>query len=407
MSKNIWIINEYAGTPYHGMEFRHYYLGKELVKLGNKVTVVSSSYSHLFKNLPTNRKENIDTVDYLWLKTFNYGNSHNKKRVIKWFLFMFKVFFLPFALKKPDVIIVSPMAPFPIFPAWVLAKIYKAKLIYEVKDIWPLSLIELGGFKSSHPFIKLMSWFEKFAINKADIVVSNLQNYGEHIKKDLNIDKNFTWISNGVDLDELSKIEPLSDDIKNMLPKDKFIVGYAGTIGVANAMDSLCQSAKELKDNKNILFVIVGDGQEKDNLIKQYGKLDNILFINAIKKQQVQSMLSLFDVCYIGLQKENLFKYGVSPNKLYDYMYSSKPILYAIDSGINNIVKIAKCGISVEAQNIDSISLGILELYNMSKTKRDIIGQNGYNYVLEHFTYDKLAKKYIEIIEDKYANTIS
>ncbi len=406
MSKNIWIINEYAGTPYHGMEFRHYYLGKELVKLGNKVTVVSSSYSHLFKNLPTNRKENIDTVDYLWLKTFNYGNSHNKKRVIKWFLFMFKVFFLPFALKKPDVIIVSPMAPFPIFPAWVLAKIYKAKLIYEVKDIWPLSLIELGGFKSSHPFIKLMSWFEKFAINKADIVVSNLQNYGEHIKKDLNIDKNFTWISNGVDLDELSKIEPLSDDIKNMLPKDKFIVGYAGTIGVANAMDSLCQSAKELKDNKNILFVIVGDGQEKDNLIKQYGKLDNILFINAIKKQQVQSMLSLFDICFLGWNKENLYNYGTSANKIFDYMYSSKPILNAF-SGAGDIVTISKCGISVEAQNIDSISLGILELYNMSKTKRDIIGQNGYNYVLEHFTYDKLAKKYIEIIEDKYANTIS
>ena len=100
MSKNIWIINEYAGSPYHGMEFRHYYLGKELVKLGNKVTIISSSYSHLFKNLPNKKKENISGVDYLWLKTFNYGNSHNKKRVLKWFLFTFKIFFLPFFLKK-------------------------------------------------------------------------------------------------------------------------------------------------------------------------------------------------------------------------------------------------------------------------------------------------------------------
>ncbi len=399
MNKNIWIINEYAGTPYHGMEFRHYYLGKELVKLGNKITVVSSSYSHLFKNLPTNRKDKIDGVDYLWLKTFNYGNSHNKKRVLKWFLFMFKVFFLPFALKKPDVIIVSPMAPFPIFPAWVLSKIYKAKLIYEVKDIWPLSLIELGGFQPSHPFIKLMSWFERFAINKSDIIVSNLQNYGEHIKKDLNIDKNFTWISNGVDLDELNNIESLSDDIKDMIPKDKFIVGYTGTIGVANAIDSLCQSAKKLQKNKNILFVIVGSGQEKEKLIEQYGKLDNILFIDSIPKQQVQSMLSLFDICFLGWNRENLYNYGTSANKIFDYMYSSKPILNAF-SGAGDIVTISKCGISVEAQNVDSISLGILELYNMGKTKRDIIGKNGYDYVSEHFTYDKLAKKYIEIIED-------
>jgi glycosyltransferase involved in cell wall biosynthesis len=392
--KNIWIINEYAGTPYHGMEYRHYYLAKELIKLDYDVTVVSSSYSHLFKNLPKNRKENIDGVNYLWLKTFNYGNSHNKKRVLKWFYFMFKIFFLPFMLKKPDTIIVSPMAPFPIFPAWVLSKIYKAKLIYEVKDIWPLSLIELGGFEKSHPFIRLMSWFETFAIKKSDVIVSNLQNYGQHLKDDLKIYKDFTWISNGVDLDELSQIEELNINIKNQIPKEKFIVGYTGTIGVANAMDSFCQTAKILKDNSNIVFAIVGNGQEKDSLIKQYNDLDNILFIDAIPKKQVQSMLGLFDVCYIGLRKENLFKYGVSPNKLFDYMHSSKPIIYAIESGESNIVKLSSCGMSVEAQNPQAIADGVLELFNMKKEQRNKLGKNGKDYVLKYFTYEKLAKKY-------------
>ncbi|MEA2018940.1 MAG: glycosyltransferase family 4 protein [Campylobacterota bacterium] len=394
MSKNIWIINEYAGTPYHGMEFRHYYLGKEFIKRGNKVTIISSSYSHLFKNFPKQRKENIDGVDYLWLRTFNYGTSHSKKRVLKWFLFMFKCFFLSFSLKKPDVIIVSPMAPFPILPAWVLSKIYGAKLIYEVKDIWPLSLIELGGFKETHPFIKLMGWFEKFALKKSNIIVSNLQNYGEHIKKDIGLDRDFTWISNGVDLDELSQIEPLHKDILEKIPKNKFIVGYTGTVGVANALDSFCKSALLLKD---ILFVIIGDGQEKQNLINDFNSQENILFINSIQKKQVQSMLKLFDVCYIGLQKEKLFKYGVSPNKLYDYMYSSKPIIYAIDSGKSNIVKTAKCGICVKAQNPESIANGVLELYNMKQIERDTLGVNGKKYVLDHFTYDKLAKEYEEL----------
>ena len=77
---------------------------------------------------------------------------------------MFKCFFLPFSLSKPGVIIVSPMAPFSIIPAWVSSKIYGANLLYDVKDIWPLSLIELGGFKIKHPFIRVMSWFEKFAL---------------------------------------------------------------------------------------------------------------------------------------------------------------------------------------------------------------------------------------------------
>lgn len=395
MSKNIWIINEYAGTPYYGMEFRHYYLGKEFIKRGNKVTIISSSYSHLFKNFPKQRKENIDGVDYLWLRTFNYGTSHSKKRVLKWFLFMFKCFFLPFMLKKPDVIIVSPMAPFPIFPAWILSKIYKAKLIYEVKDIWPLSLIELGGFNSTHPFIKLMSWFEKFAVNKSTEVVSNLQNYGNHIKE-LGIQRDFHWISNGVDLDEFKSIEKLQDNIIGQIPKDKFIVGYTGTIGVANTLDSFLDSY-EFLESEDVAFVIVGDGQEKNNLINKCKDNKNIIFLDSILKKQVQSMLKLFDVCYIGLKKEELFKFGVSPNKLYDYMYSAKPIVYAIDSGKSNVVKTANCGVCAEAENSKDIAIAINKVYNMNQSKRIEIGQNGKEYALEHFTYKKLANKYGEL----------
>lgn len=396
MSKNIWIINEYAGSPYHGMEFRHYYIGKELVKLGHKVTIVSSSYSHLFKQLPKQSRENIDGVDYLWLRTFDYGKSHDKRRVLKWFLFTFKCFFLPFMLKKPDVIVVSPMAPFPIFPAWILSKIYRAKLIYEVKDIWPLTLIELGGHSPSHPLIRLMSRCERFALTKSDVIVSNLQNYGEHIK-DLGLKRDFEWISNGVDIDELSQIEPLSNDIQMQVPKDKFIVGYTGTIGVANALDSFLEAGKYI-DSDEIVFVVVGSGQEKERLMKLYENSKNIIFIDSIAKKQVQSMLGLFDVCYIGLQKEKLFRYGVSPNKLFDYMFAGKPIVYAIDSGKSNIVQIANCGISVEAENPQAIADGIMRLYKMSKQERAKMGQNGREYVLEHFTYEKLADKFSKLL---------
>lgn len=393
--KNIWIINEYAGTPYHGMEFRHYYLAKELSKEFN-ITIVSSSYSHLFKKLPTKKKETIDNIDYLWLKTFNYGSSHNKKRVLKWFLFMFKCFFLPFILKKPDIIVVSPMAPFPILPAWIISKMYKSKLIYEVKDIWPLSLIELGGFSRNHPFIKLMSWFEKFALNKSDSIVSNLQNYGEHIKN-LRINKNFYWISNGIDLDELKEIESIPNNIIEKIPNDKFIIGYTGTVGVANTLDSFLESSKYVNDN--IAFVVVGDGQEKERLIDLYKNNDKIIFIEAVNKKQVQSLLSLFDICFLGWKNEKLYKYGTSANKIFDYMYSGKPILNAY-SGKGDLVELYNCGLSVEAQNEKAIGVGIMKLYNMSKEERELLGCNGKKYVLENFTYANLSKKYIKLFKD-------
>jgi glycosyltransferase involved in cell wall biosynthesis len=405
MSKTIWFINDYAGSSHHGMEFRNYYFAKEFLKQGHEVYIITASYMHLFKKLPevtgNYTSEKIDGINYIWVKVPNYGESTDKRRVLKWFIFTAKLFFLPLKqMKKPDVVVASPMAPFLAIPAYRLAKKFKAKFFYEVKDIWPLSIIELGNISPTNPLIKLMAWCERFGVTKADTIVSSLQNYDEHLKNDLGIDKSFTWINNGISMDEMANIEPLSKDIENQIPTDKFIVGYTGTIGIANALDYFLEAAKLLQENKDILFVIVGDGKEKDNLNKKYGGLDNVLFIDSIKKQQVQSILNKFDACFIGLKKENLFKYGVSPNKLFDYMYSAKPIVYAIDSGKSNIVDLANCGITVESENSQSIAQGILSLYNCLEDEREKLGKNAKEYVLEHFTYEKLANKFIKRIKE-------
>lgn len=391
MSKHIWIINEYAGSPYHGMEFRSFYLAKEWVKMGYSVSIISSSYSHVFKKQPTKKYETIDGVDFIWMPTLHYGNSYSKKRVLKWLIFNLKLLTLPFLLKKPDIVLLSPMAPFPSFFSYIFAKLYKAKFIYEVKDIWPLSIIELGGFSPKHPFIRFMSWFELFALKHADSIVSNLQNYNEHLQT-LNIKKDFIWISNGVDLDELAHIEPLSLNVD--LEKEKFIVGYAGAIGKANALDSFLESAKILQDNTDILFVVVGEGVEKENLMQNYQHLKNVKFLPSIPKQQVQSLLKLFDVCFIGLKKENLFRYGVSPNKLFDYMYSAKPILYAIDSGKNNLIKTVECGLEAEPENSQEIANRVIEFFNMQEKEREVMGQKGFKYVNKYFSYSELAKEF-------------
>lgn len=394
MPKHIWIINEYAGSPFYGMEYRHYYLAKELIKLGYKVTIISATYSHLFKNYPKSRKENIDGIDYLWLKTLNYGNAHSKKRVLKWFHFSCKLLKLPFKLSKPDVIIVSPMATTPVLPAWLLSKYYKAKFIFEVKDIWPQTLVEIGSYGPNHPFIKLLKKLEIFALKKADFIISNLFNYQQYLI-DNNINKQFHWISNGIDLEELQNIEPLDDEIIKQIPNDKFIVGYAGTIGAANAIDVLLEASKYI-DNDNIVFVIVGDGQEKTKLINNY-KNDKIIFIDSITKKQIQSLLQLFDVCYIGWRNINIYKYGISANKIFDYMYSGKPILHSYN-GENDLIKIANCGITVPAEDPQAIAQGIIELYNMSAEMRNKLGDNGKNYVINNFSYQKLANDLVNII---------
>ena len=402
MKKSIWFINDYAGSRYHGMEFRNYYFAKELVKRGHRVTIVTASFMHLFKELPKidgeYTLEEIDGIEYLWVKVPKYKSSTDPKRILKWFLFTKKLYSLPLEkMEKPDVVVASPMAPFLVFPSFKLAKKFDAKFLYEVKDIWPLSLQELGGFSEYNPLIAAMRFAEKFAIKRADSVISSLQNYGEHLRVDLGIEREFEWICNGIDLEEYSNREPLPKEIEQQLPKDKFIIGYTGTVGIANDIETLCKAARILEERREIFFVIVGDGKEKQKLVNTYGNLDNIIFINPIKKSQVQSMLAHFDICYIGWRKERLYNYGISANKIFDYMYSGKPILHAY-SGKGDLIAFANAGFTVEAQNPQAVADGVIKFMELSKEQRATMGQSGRASVLKEFSYEKLAEKFERLL---------
>lgn len=407
MSKRIWFFNDYAGSKYHGMEFRNYYVARELVKLGHKVTIVSASYMHLFKKLPETDGEEyafekIDGIDYIWIDVPHYKTSTDKKRVWKWFMFVKKLYKLPIKkMDKPDYIIASPMAPFLIKPAHYFSKKFNAKLIYEVKDIWPLSLMELGGYSKNHPFIWLMQRFSNYAYKKSDLTISVLANAYTYMKQHGLEEKKFKYIPNGISLEDMEDNQELNRITLKSLPKDSFLVGYTGTIGIANALDSFVESAIELKEYPKIKLLLVGDGKEREKLksIVSKKKLTNVLFIDAIPKNEVQSILSYLDVCYIGLQKKPIFEYGVSPNKLFDYLYASKPILYGVNDK-NSIIKRANAGVIVLSDNHRSIAKGIIELYNMSKGKREELGENGKEYVLKHHTYENIAKEFIKTLKE-------
>ncbi|MCX7727900.1 MAG: glycosyltransferase family 4 protein [Bacteroidia bacterium] len=398
--KNIWIINEYAGSPYHGMEYRHYYLSKELIQLGYHVTIISASYSHLFKQPPKIKNrftlETIEGIHYLWIKVPSYSSSHSKKRVLKWLIYTISLFFLPLKkLSKPDYIIVSPMQTMPIYPALRWAKRMGSKLIFEVKDIWPLSIQELGGYSASHPFIKWLKYFEKMAIEKSDAIVSVLANYGQYLQGE-GYNKHFYYIPNGVDTSETTTSEPLDKEIKKQIPSGKFIVAYTGTLGRANALNYLIDAAKILQNYQDIYFLIVGNGSEKEKLKSLAKNLNNLLFLPSIPKKQIQSLLQQINVCYIGLENKHIFQYGISPNKLFDYMLSEKPIICAINSP-NNPVEQAQCGISILSPSAQTIAESILQLYHTPSNIINEMGKRGKQFVIENHNFHSLATKYHQL----------
>ena len=386
--KVIWIINQYAGSPYHGMTFRTYYLAKNFIKK-HEVNVFSASFSHVMSSPPDvnkNTTESIDGIIYHWIKVFKYTQSKSVSRVISMFLFLFKLFFLPTSkINKPDVIIVSSISPLPIWRAYLWSRKYKAKLIFEVRDIWPLSLIELGGFKRSHPFVWLLQKTENFAYKNADYVVSVLPYAFDHMKNHfLDIDR-FRYIPNGIEI---------KNKVGNSIINKTFKVGYSGTIGIANALYYFIEVSKILKD-ENIEFHILGSGPEKNRLMELVSSiaLNNVIFHDPVSKDQVPVFLQKMDALYIGWHNSNLYRFGISPNKIFDYLLAAKPIINS-SGAKNKIIKDAKAGFSVEPENPQAIAEAIMKLSNLTLEERKELGRNGREYVEKHHSYEKLAQQY-------------
>lgn len=401
---NILLINHYAGTPEYGMEFRPYYMCKEWIRRGHQVLIIGGSYSHLRKQQPQHEKETIDGVNYRWIKLNKYkGNGIGRVASMGLFVSKMCVFYKKYLEGfKPDVVIASSTYPLDIYPAHKIAKKYGAKLIYEVHDLWPLSPMELGGYSSSHPFIRIMQKAEDDCYRYVDGVVSMLPKAEEHMRERGLGNGKFYYVPNGIVLSDWEKPMVLpkehQDFFNELRKKGKTIVGFAGAHGIANSLYAAIDAVSLLKDN-NIELVLVGTGPEKENLIKYVEKkqYENIHFLAPVNKLAVPSLLKEMDILYIGLQKQSLFRFGISPNKLFDYMMAGKPVVQAIEAG-NNIVKEAQCGLNAEPDNSNDIREAILQIAQMPLDKRIELGNNGKNFVLKNHTYQVLSDRFLEVM---------
>ncbi|HPH99032.1 MAG TPA: glycosyltransferase family 4 protein, partial [Chitinophagaceae bacterium] len=183
--------------------------------------------------------------------------------------------------------------------------------------------------------------------------------------------------------------------------KNKFIVGYAGTIGLANGVDQIINAAILLQ-NTNIIFVILGDGPQKQQLIQYVveKKIDNVKFHDTVGKQEVQAFLQHCDLLLNPwLKNKIIYKYGISPNKWIDYMYSAKPILVTYD-GYQSIINEAGCGKFIEPDNPKKLAEGILEFSAMSNQDRELMGKKGKAFLIKNMSYKILAQKYIDLMNN-------
>jgi glycosyltransferase involved in cell wall biosynthesis len=396
----IWIVNQYAGSPRHGMEYRHYHLARALVARGHRVVVITGTRSHLFTRPPEVSRpftlETIDGITYCWVAGPRYERAISLGRILNMVAFALRLERLPVErLPRPDAILVSSPSLFPLPVAARWAKRFGARFAFEVRDIWPLTLRELGGLSTRHPLVLLMQWLEDFGYRSADVVVSVLPAAAGHMQSRGMDPGKFHYLPNGIELD--GRVERAAPDVvRRAIRPGAFTVGFVGTLGRANVLETLIDAAKLVAPD-GVQVVVVGHGPERDQLLARADGATNIAFVGPIPKEQVAPALGLFDACYVGYRRSSLYRFGVSPNKLYDYMAAGRPVLFAADAA-NQPVQEADCGRTVPPEDPQALADAIRSLAAASPDERARLGANARAYVAEHHDYARLADRLAEVV---------
>ncbi len=423
---NILYLNHYAGSPALGMEYRPFYLAREWVRAGHRVQIVAADFSHVRAHQPQAGDEVVDGIHYRWLPTPPYqGNGAG--RVWNIWRFLSQVWAQSHRLVrdfKPDVVIASSTYPMDIWVARRIARISRehakqhakqhanqhasgraagAVLVFEVHDLWPLSPIELSGMSPRHPFIRLCQAAEHAAYRDADVVVSMLPKVQGHMAAHgLDLKKLHT-VPNGISLDEWTDTPPpLRADLALLIDAQRAagrtVVGYAGSMGRPNALDVLLDAAALLK-TEPIATVMVGDGHERARLAQRLidEGLVNVHLLPPIPKAMIPALLARLDIAYIGWQRVPIYRFGIAPNKLMDYMMAGCTVLHSVEAG-NDPVAESGCGLTVAPESAPAVADGLRRLAALPAQERRAMGQRGRAFVLAHHTYPVLAQRFLDAI---------
>ncbi|WP_354637084.1 glycosyltransferase family 4 protein [Kitasatospora camelliae] len=420
----IWIFNHYAAPPDCAAGTRHYEIGRALTAAGHEVTVFASSFSHFSRReerlAPGERTatRTIDGVRFLWVRTPPYL-SNGYRRVLNMLAYTVRVLPAQRRLDRPDVIVGSSVHPAAVLAAWLTARRRRARFVVEVRDLWPQTLIDMGALRPNGLPARLLRLAESFSYRRASAVICLLPGATGYLEARGVPRDRIHYVPNGIsdrpgpdgtgeralpDLPEAGGgAAELIDRIRR-LRKDGFLTaGYIGSHGPANGIATVVEAAAELhtRGGPRVAVVLVGDGQEKAacrRLADRQG-LDNVLFWPPVPKQAVPAVLAELDVTLFCLRDVAVFKYGLSSNKLFDYLASGKPVLFASNAP-GSPVRASGGGVCVPPESPPAMADALAALAAMSGSERERMGELGRRWVYRHHGMTALAGAFLTAVSE-------
>lgn len=394
---NIWIINQHA-KPLDGVGgTRHAVICKYLSRAGHKLTVFASypvDSSRKVSDGALYEDRDFDGYRFRYVRIPIYKNV--VERFYSMFVFRRNVLRAAEGLKAPDIVIGSSVHLHAADAGRRLAEKYKVPFLFEIRDIWPQTLVDIGGLSRRNPVYWHLRRLELRLMASADKIISLLPGAIEYLKEHNVPDKKIFYFPNGIDP------EMYPDDTGNSPRHEDFLAMFFGAHGNANGLDTVLKAAKILQEQgvEDVKIELVGNGPAKAGLMQQAEQLGlrNVNFLDSRPKEELFKHATKASCFIYNLKRMKvLSQYGISANKLFDYLMLQRPVVFACDS-YNNPVADARAGISVEPQNPEKMAEALMEISQKSLAERMEMGRNGKQWVLENHNFEKYTAKLEEMM---------
>jgi len=380
--------------------------------LGHDVTVITG-----FPNHPTGvihpgyrgyfvKRERVEGIDLLRAWVYVAANKGFTKRVLNFLSFFFSSVALGSLLTgRPDVVVGTSPQFFCAVAAYFLSLIKRAPFVFEVRDIWPQSAVELGALKN-RLLIRLLEAIETHLYRRAALIVPVAESTRHYLAGKGVPEEKIRVVPNGIDAKYLASAQAAPDLLREELGLEgKFIVSYIGTHGMSHALEVALRAAKKLETDPAIHFLFVGEGAEKENLkrLASEMRLDNATFVNAQPRERLLSFYGVSDVSLVPLKRLPIFK-KVLPSKLFELMGAGCPVICSVEGEAAELVRSSLAGLCIEPENVDALVEAVVRLRGDQKLRAEMSG-NGRSFVKIHYLRSDLAENYLIALETVVANT--
>ena len=407
IQKSLFVVNQFANTPDLPGHTRQYEVSKFLVKNGWEINIYASDFNlskrkfTKLKNIQIFKKNIITGINWYWIRVFPYKKNNFLRYInILSFCFLsssFLIFHLIIkSLRKDNKVIIfasSPQLP-AAFLSLLIAKVFKKKFVVEIRDLWPQIYIDYSSVNKDSYFIKFLMKLESYIYRNSDKVVVLSEGSVDYVKR--RGAKDVIWLPNGPSLKEFNYFS-LPKETNSFSEKRPFKILYAGAHGEVNNLMNILKTAS-LLESFPILFVFLGDGPEKVKLIKKAESLNNVLFLDPIAKKDMPKMIASSDAVLISLKDIALFKYGVSPNKLYDAYAVGRPVISSVGGLINREIENYRIGVTAPPNSPKKLSESIIDLYTTPREDRELMSKRARALSEKIYSREIINLKYIDLL---------